>query len=256
MRAALAGDPRPAVQALARQGTDEPAVALLDAWAVVADIVSFYTERIAEEGFLRTATELRSVRELARTLGYELRPGVAAGADLAFTVEDVPDGPAQVLVPAGTPVQTVPAQGQLPQTFETSADLLTRPPWNAIPGAPAREQEIRPGDPVIWLRGTGLGVRDGDPLVLVVGPDRLSGVAPVDEQPAAARTGRWDLLTVDAVTEKPEGLTGWTRLRVRSLGWSPVRSGGIGADDAVLLAFAERADAFGWNAPDPTFIPG
>jgi predicted phage baseplate assembly protein len=35
-----------------------------------------------------------------------------------------------------------------------------------------------------------------------------------------------------------------------------VRSGGVRPADALLLAFAERADAFGWNAPDPTFVPG
>ena len=50
-------------------GAGDPAVALLDAWATVADIVTFYQERIANEGFLRTATERRSVLELARAIG-------------------------------------------------------------------------------------------------------------------------------------------------------------------------------------------
>ena len=76
-----------ALRAMARLGTDDPSIALLDAWAVVTDTVAFYSERIANEGFLRTATQRRSVRELARTLGYELRPGVAAQVDLVFTVE-------------------------------------------------------------------------------------------------------------------------------------------------------------------------
>ena len=44
----------------------------------------FYQERIANEGFLRTATERRSILELARLIGYELNPGVAASAYLAF----------------------------------------------------------------------------------------------------------------------------------------------------------------------------
>ena len=60
-----------------RDGSD-PAIAWLDAWAVVADVLTFYQERIANEGFLRTATERRSVLELARLVGYEPRPGVAA----------------------------------------------------------------------------------------------------------------------------------------------------------------------------------
>ncbi|HXJ63087.1 MAG TPA: hypothetical protein VNN79_04980, partial [Actinomycetota bacterium] len=79
-----AGGDRP-LRALTTRATDDPAVALLDAWATAADVLSFYQERIANEGFLRTATELRSVLELAREIGYELGPGVAADAYLAFT---------------------------------------------------------------------------------------------------------------------------------------------------------------------------
>ena len=61
--------------------------------ACVADVLTFYQERIANEGFLRTATERRSVLELARAIGYELKPGVAASVHLAFTVEDAPGAP-------------------------------------------------------------------------------------------------------------------------------------------------------------------
>ena len=45
-------------------------IALLDAWATVGDVLTFYQERIANEGYLRTATERRSVLELARLVGY------------------------------------------------------------------------------------------------------------------------------------------------------------------------------------------
>src|SRR3954463_3176159 len=65
----------------------DPAIALLDGWASVADVLTFYQERIANEGFLRTATERRSILELARLVGYTLRPGVAASVYLAFTLE-------------------------------------------------------------------------------------------------------------------------------------------------------------------------
>src|SRR5262249_44984485 len=60
-------------------------IALLDAWAVTADILSFYQERIANESYLRTAFDQRSVFELARLVGYRPSPGVAASAFLAFT---------------------------------------------------------------------------------------------------------------------------------------------------------------------------
>ena len=41
-------------------------IALLDAWSTVADILTFYQERIANESYLVTATERRSLVELAR----------------------------------------------------------------------------------------------------------------------------------------------------------------------------------------------
>src|SRR4051812_41325161 len=58
--------------ALTTRAPDDFSIALLDAAAVVADVLTFYLERIANEGFLRTATERRSILELARTIGYEL----------------------------------------------------------------------------------------------------------------------------------------------------------------------------------------
>ena len=48
------------------------------AFAVLLDVLTFYQERIANEAYLRTAIERRSVVELARLIGYQLSPGVAA----------------------------------------------------------------------------------------------------------------------------------------------------------------------------------
>src|ERR1022692_5195447 len=56
--------------ALTTRASDDPTIALLDAWAVVADVLTFYEERIANEGYLRTALERRSILELAREIGY------------------------------------------------------------------------------------------------------------------------------------------------------------------------------------------
>ena len=42
------------------------------------DILTFYQERLANESYLRTATQLRSLTELARLIGYQPAPGVAA----------------------------------------------------------------------------------------------------------------------------------------------------------------------------------
>jgi hypothetical protein len=135
--------PRPLRRLLARS-SDDPTVAFVDACACVADVLTFSEERIANEGFLRTATERRSVLELARAIGYELKPGVAASVYLSFTVEDAPGSPRVCTLAAGTPVQSVPAQGKLPQVFETSADLVAHAEWNAL--AP---RQTRPADMAI-----------------------------------------------------------------------------------------------------------
>ena len=70
---ALPDDSRPLLD-LTTRSTEDPAIALLDAWASVADVLTFYQERIANEGYLRTATERRSVLELVKQQKQPKRP--------------------------------------------------------------------------------------------------------------------------------------------------------------------------------------
>ncbi|WPB55020.1 hypothetical protein [Xylophilus sp. GOD-11R] len=147
-----AGSARPLARLLSR-APDDPAIALIDASACVADVLTFYQERIANEGYLRTATERRSVLELARAVGYELNPGVAAATHLAFTVEDAPGAPGVCTLAAGLPVQSVPPQGKLPQVFETGAEITARAEWNEL-----RPRLLRPADiAVLEVPGTEAG---------------------------------------------------------------------------------------------------
>src|SRR5947207_10002320 len=113
---ALSGPGFAPLRELTTRDPDDFTIALLDSWAVVADVLSFYQERLANESYLQTATERRSILELARLIGYRLRPGVASSVYLAFSLE--PDH--NVPVPAGTRAQSVPGPGELPQSFETS----------------------------------------------------------------------------------------------------------------------------------------
>lgn len=162
--------------ALTTQAADDPAVALIDAWAAAADVLTFYQERIANEGFLRTATERRSVLELARTVGYELHPGLAADTHLAFVVEDAPGAPPAALVPRGTKVQSIPGEGQLPQTFETMDALDARVAWNALSLAVPTRPATNPPTPVaqrltgdtteLWVDGTDTRLKPGDTLLI------------------------------------------------------------------------------------------
>src|ERR1700730_5112987 len=104
---------------LSTREPNDPSIALLDAWATVADVLTFYEERIANEGYLRTATERRSILELARLVGYRLRPGISSRAYLAFTIEAAAGAPGRAAIPQGTKVLSVPGQNERPQTYET-----------------------------------------------------------------------------------------------------------------------------------------
>ena len=178
--ASIAEGPNQGSQPLAGLTTrslDDPSIALLDAWAIVADVLTFYQERIANEGFLRTATDRRSVLELARAIGYELNPGVAASAFLQFTVEEiigsaaatgatpgmrtpVPPGPGSsafnsgiVDIPGGTQVQSVPAPGKLPQTFETAGNFQAHAEWNQLSPRLSRRADLALSNGKLYLIG-------------------------------------------------------------------------------------------------------
>lgn len=228
-------------------GADDPAIALLDTWAVVTDVVSFYTERFAQEGFLRTATEGLSIQELARTLGYELRPGVAAQTELAFDVETAAGAPESVIVPAGTPVQTIPAPGSLPQTFETTTELEAHQAWNAIPAVSTVPQPLGYGVTDIWLPTITSGVVVDD-LLLIVGAERAA-VEPSDEH--SADTEKWDFRRVAEVEVSPTYHEGWTRIGLdHRIGYR--KSVTLVAEDHVEVhLLTRRLNLFGHNASDP-----
>jgi hypothetical protein len=154
----------------------DPAIALLDSWAIVADVLTFYQERIANEGYLRTATERRSILELARLVGYTLRPGVASTVYLAYTLEEdllaKPPKATAVTIPAGARVQSVPGPGELPQAFETSDDLPARSEWNNLQVRLTQPQNfggdaIAPGIHRIYFEGIGTGLKPNDPILFL-----------------------------------------------------------------------------------------
>jgi hypothetical protein len=109
----------PGISGLSTRLDDDYAITAIDLCAAVADVLSFYNERYANEAFLRTATQRASIGRLARLIDYSLRPGVAALAWLAFTVE----AGKSFHVATRMRVQSVPGQGELPQTFETIAEI-------------------------------------------------------------------------------------------------------------------------------------
>lgn len=149
--------------ALATRDSSDPAIALLDAWAIVADVLTFYQERIANEGYLRTAIQQQSVINLANLVGYAMRPGVAASVFLAFTLEQ----DSTVTIPAGSRVQNIPGPGELPQSFETSGDLDATGAWNNLAPRLTRPQVIDEESQHIYLSGVGTNLKANDPVLIV-----------------------------------------------------------------------------------------
>ncbi|HEY0012018.1 MAG TPA: putative baseplate assembly protein [Allosphingosinicella sp.] len=126
----------------AREASDAT-IALFDGFAATLDVLSFYSERVANEGYLGTATQRRSLVEMARMIGYEPAPGVAASVALSFTVESSDDPYRAVEVPAGVQAMSVPTRkGELPQVFETIASITARAEWNAMPARTLYDQPL------------------------------------------------------------------------------------------------------------------
>jgi predicted phage baseplate assembly protein len=165
------------LRGLTTRDLSDPAIALLDGWATVGDVLTFYQERIANEGYLRTATERRSVLELARLVGYAPRPGVASTVYLAYTLDDKQTEPVEI--PAGARSQSVPGPDELPAAFETSEKLTARSEWSKLAPRMTEPQRITfngddPNTDIIYFKGTATQLKPGDPLLFA-----FSGTDPV-----------------------------------------------------------------------------
>src|SRR5215204_3630189 len=246
MLARLSASDLSALRGLNTRDDDDFAVALLDAWAMVADVLTFYQERIANESYLRTATERGSLLELARLIGYEPRPGVAASTYLAFKLEDAPGSPRRAIIDVGTKVQSLPGQNELPQTFETGEKIEARVEWNAL-----RPRRTRPQAPVDYdgtsahLKGLTTTLKPGDPL-LILGPQKWSGQG-------SPESPQWNIRHVSSVepdAEVDRTLVSWDKqLDSKIPGVEPT------AEGAKVFALRLRASLFGYNAPQWEALP-
>ena len=252
MLARLSSADYPALRYLKTRNTDDFSIALLDASAVVFDILTFYQERLANESYLRTATQLRSLTELARLIGYQPAPGVAGETYLAFTLKAATGLPANpgttaITIPTGTQVQSVPAQNQTAQSFETSADILAKADWNALPIA-AGIPWTPPGGSGLYLTGTTTQLNPGDSLLLL-------GTARENWTPGATPNEQWDVVVLNKVVADTQNNITW-------VGWDRRLSHGSGSGSspstgwttAKVFAFRQKAALFGATAPDPNLF--
>ena len=236
MEAALSSSSYPALAGLRTRDSGDFSIALVDAWAEVLDILTFYTERLANEAYLGTAIEGRSVFELARLVGYKPSPGVSASTILAFTLATAPGSPAIVPLQAGTRVQSVPGPGQSPQVFETAAALTATIANNAIPAATSIPWQLNGGETSTWIAGTSNNIQPGNLLLFI----NASNGVPSTADPAA-------VVYVTAVTLDSTG-TGNTMVS-----WDqPLPTNLAGSTSTVFLyIFRTKAALYGANAPSP-----
>ena len=241
MLAALSAAEFSALKDLRTRANDDFTIALLDAAAVIADVLTFYQERLVNESFLRTATERRSVLELARLIGYELHPGVAASAALAFTLEEAPGAPRETVIDIGTRVQSIPGPGEKPQTFETIEKIIARVEWNALKPRMSRVAVPKFGSKSVYLKGISTNLKPGD-AILLVGKEREND----------SGSERWDFRRLTEVSADAEA----NRTRIE---WSE----GLGttsphkvlpALEPKIFALRQRAALFGASAPHPATL--
>jgi hypothetical protein len=249
MLARLSSASYPALSALMTRDNDDFTIAFLDASAVMLDILSFYQERLANESYLLTAQQLQSLAELSYLIGYQPAPGIAASVYLAFTLTTTPNAPsdpttAPITIPAGTQVQSVPAQGQKPQTFETSAAVPAKPDWNALPILAALPWTYTSSATGMYLQGTATQLNPGD-LILMLGTGRSSSTPPA----GTGTGGDWSVQFLTVVTVDTSNNRTWIEWATPLQPASPLTT-----ECPQIFAFRQRAALFGYNAIEPWMI--
>jgi uncharacterized phage protein gp47/JayE len=202
------------------RSADDFDIALLAMWAYVADILTFYQERIANEAYLRTALLQESVTSLAALLDYKPAPGSAAEADLAFFLEQTK----KLTIPVGLRVQSVPWQNEKPQKFETSDSILADAALNQLQSFP---------QPTVYqpfARGSSQGVLLSDP----------KGLAP-----------RVKLAIFNPLRAELKAVTGLSLHNTQQvLAWTPaVQSSDLDTFITTTAVYANEYRLFGYNAP-------
>ncbi|MEA2325487.1 MAG: hypothetical protein QOE68_446, partial [Thermoanaerobaculia bacterium] len=214
----------------ARDETDY-GIALLDMWAYLGDILTFYQERIANEAFLRTAVHRESVRRLAALLDYHPAPGAAAVAYVAFALEKAKT----LQIPVALRLQSVPGQGEKPQKFETVESIAADAALNLL--------RIH-GVPVVFAPFP----KGATSIPLASAEIPKSGTAPLASGAPLAIFDHlgMELKTVTAATTDGE---------VASVAWQPaIARGDFSRITTRLAAPGRRFALFGSDTPEKTMV--
>lgn len=93
-------------------------VTLVESQAFMADNLSYYLDRCANECLWSSITQRRSIIQQAKQLGYELSPNVSAQVELTFVTNGAGT------VPSGTRIEVDTTDGSDPATFELESDFV------------------------------------------------------------------------------------------------------------------------------------
>ena len=138
-------------------------VMMVEWFAYLADILTFYNERIANEDYLRTCVLPPTPAALVNLLGYIPRPTIGATGFLAALLSPTVVGTQTITLPDGLEIQSKPGPGQTPQSFELH-------PATTV-GLPASVQATPPPallgpGPSLLLNGAVTSISNGMQLLL------------------------------------------------------------------------------------------
>src|SRR5262249_37233032 len=152
-------------------GQGDLAVQMIEWWAYLSDVLTFYNERIATQAYLRTADLPESVNRLIQILGYRPRPAIGATGVLAALASSLKP----FTLPKGFPIQSKPGPGKQPQLFELQRATTVNPrdvggaqtdtsagPVRSV-GAGSDSASPSAG---VWLKGKVGTIKPGDKLLL------------------------------------------------------------------------------------------
>jgi len=202
--------PLPGEQALGawRPTAGDLGLQFLEWWAYVADVLTFYNERIANETYLRTAQFPESIAGLVALLGYVPAPGLAATGQVgAIRTTTRPAEP--LVIPVGMQLSSTASSGVPAQTFEAVGVSFPGPSDVVATLAPDPALRVTSSGSVtdagpasVLLAGKVTGTKAGDRLLLVA--NGWDGTA----------DDTWSAVTVAAVTPEIDPGTGEVNTRV------------------------------------------
>jgi len=225
---------------LGTRETDDPAIALIDAFAASLHVLARNIGFVSDDGSIRRTQDRETLIELTRLLGYEPRPAIAATTTLSFMVENLAGSPTRVRVPKGTNVASVPGQNEKPQTFETDLDLDARVELNELrPVVGLVDQTIAAGSSKLTVAGTATTAKVGD-LLLV----------------CDATNKQWLLGRITSVLRQPNPPPPAVPSTELGIGGAVfvTEVGDLATDPGVVIVLGQRAAPFGAAAPHKEIV--